>query len=217
MNNLYKVKIESITPKQQYDYAKRIAVQTHSFFQVFIKFQYLAIFHSYAELLHAARLESNPDVSTFTPQPVNIYVNDQRYVPDCFHIENGKQIITEIKKSPESRVKNRAAIEEKLNESDIAFRVIDNHSVLKDERELLNWLQIVRSLTLNKHLSTEEQENLIIEYKECNKEFQIFDLVIQDDTRQSFLYELAFIRLLYKHQLTMKDPQQRLNLGSWVQ
>lgn len=217
MSQFNEVVIESLAPKQQYEWAKNIAVQTRCFFQVFIKFAYLGIFHSYAELLHAVRLESNPNVSYFTPQPINIYIDGCRYVPDCFHVENGRQIITEIKSSPSANVKNRSAIEEKLNQSDIDFRVIDNASILKDERELLNWLHIIRCLVLNKHLSTVEQEDHILELNSYKGDLQLFDLLNHDDDRQEFLFQLACMRLLYDHKLVLKDPKKRMGLDSWVQ
>ena len=58
-----KVTSDSLVMQQQVKSASRILRSADTYQQKFIKFPYIGIFHSYSELLHAAILESDPNVN----------------------------------------------------------------------------------------------------------------------------------------------------------
>ena len=133
----------NLKPKQQFKTAMKLKVAADVYFQKFKKFPRVGIFHSYAELLFAALLEADPEVSDFTPQPMQVRVKGKRYIPDFHYIKNNKSFIAELKPRGEFNEEKKLICEEIFSLQDMQFEVIPNEYALKHEIKAINWLQVI--------------------------------------------------------------------------
>jgi len=158
----------------------------------------VATFHSYPELLHAALLEGNKNVLTYTPQPEMFKINGRRYIPDCRYIENGKTIYVEIKPKGELIDKVRIPMEEYAAIHDCEFKVISNEDILDQEVKAKNWLSIVRVLVSAKNEETQGAEDTLINWLCSEPELTLKDIIDSNDRVSQRFQEIALYRLAHK-------------------
>jgi len=197
-----------IIPKQQVLSASKIMVSAQSYLQKFMKFPGTGIFHSYAELLHAALLESDPKVISFVPQPCKTMVNGRRYIPDCFVAYSNKREVIELKPAGKFNDAHFAPLSQFFNaELDAKFKVITNEEIFAQEQKALNWLFIIRVLINNTHEVTDNQEYQLIKVLSEKPQQNLGDLIHIGNRMNSFLKELALFRLINKGQVSINNDK----------
>lgn len=196
------LEVNMILPKQQVNSASKILVGALCFLQRFLKFPDVGVFHSYPELLHAALLESDPDVISFVPQPYKIMVNGRRYIPDCYVAYKDRHEVIELKPRGEFEDAKRIPITEYFKEKAGAeFKVISNESVMEQEIKAKNWLFIIQTLCNVNGLPTSNQEDEILEKFDDKPKQVIGDIVQLGNRINHGFHELALYRLIQQGKL----------------
>lgn len=197
-----------IIPKQQINSAKKILVSAQCYLQKFIKFPDIGIFHSYAELLHAALLESNQLVNSFIPQPCKTMIYGRRYIPDCYVAFSNKREVIELKPAGKFNDAHFAPLSEFFDtELDAKFKVITNEEIFAQEQKALNWLFIIRVLVNNSHEITDNQECQLLKVLSDKPQQNLGDLIQVGNRMNSFLHELALFRLIHKGQVSINNDK----------
>ncbi len=186
--------------------------------QQFVKFPDVGQFHSYAELLHAALLESDPGVSHFIPQPYQFGKRRNGYKPDCFYLKNGQRFLVELR--PEKRVQKSeeklAPIIAQCARYKVQFNVISNESILVQETHARNWLDIVRYLVQWQDYSTEQYEQeLLHELIDINT-VTLGEVIQERQSRYSHLLELALYRLAHRGLVQIQCEDSPLNFETRI-
>lgn len=204
-------------PIQQTRIAKKILRSADTYQQSFIKFtKEIGIFHCYQELLHAALLESDPEVTSFTPQPYSLYVGQRRYIPDCFYVKSGKKYVVEIKPRGEFKDELKIPLEEYFSFHNISFKVISNEDILKQENKALNWLQIIRTLKSSELEDTVKAEYKIYDDVITYDEQTLGDILITGDRINYREREIALFRLLHRGMLKIDYKNKDINYETKV-
>jgi len=198
-----KVKTDSLDPFQHMADAKKIEESCNCFYQKFIKFPDVGIFHSKSEFLHAALLESDPEVTRFVPQSHKFLIGNRPYIPDCYFVKNGKKYIVELKPQGKFNPKKQIPLTAYLKRENIEFLVISNEEILDREMFAVNWLEIVRALVTNSHIETQNQEYKILDSLSNSPEQQLGDIISQHDRFNKMAHEIAFYRLCHKGEVYM--------------
>ena len=217
-NNLVRfitAKSDNLLPRQQQS-AEKLLRSADCYQQKFIKFPHLGIFHSYAELLHAALLESDCEVESFTPQPFMFRLGKARYVPDCYLVKNGKRIIVELKPKGELSDDKRIPVEEFCRLENMTFEVISNESVLQSEQRALNWLKIIRVLISATEIPALEEEHKIYDRLFEETELELGDIVFKGDRIGQKRIEIALFRLAHKGIVKLSLDQHPLSYTTMV-
>ena len=182
------------------------------YLQRFLKFGSVATFHSLSELLHAALLESDPLVTTFTPQPELGAINGKRYIPDCFYIRDGERWVVEIKPGGEFVDNKRIPLEEYAHENGFKFLVVSNEDILQQKIKADNWLRIVRTLVVAEFIDTSGEENVILERLSYEQTLKIGDIVDNGSRISRYHWEVALLRLTHSGAVTMDLEHHQMTL-----
>lgn len=202
---------------QQFKTAMKLKVAADIYFQKFKKFPKVGIFHSYAELLFAALLEADPEVSDFTPQPMQVRVKSKRYIPDFHYIKNNKSYIAELKPRGEFNEEKKLICEEIFSLQDMQFEVISNEYALKQEIKAVNWLQVLRVI-LSSNLDTTSNQELKLMADVINGSVNKFGDVVDVGNRfGTKLEELALYRLIYEGKLKADLDKQLIHIDTRIE
>ncbi len=204
-----KIDLDDFIPKQQLDDASKIKINSKSYFQKFIKFPEIGIFHSYAELLHAALLEFDPDVISFVPQPFKFKINGKPYIPDCYVAYKNKKEVVELKPDGEFDQDRQLPLTAFLDdEHGIDFKVVSNESMFELETKAKNCLFIIRTLCNVQDVLTRNQEAELLERFTLKPNQCIGDVVQIGNRINAGLNEIALFRLIRKGKLSITHNQQ---------
>jgi len=211
-----KVRSDTLVPEQRSKVASKILRSADCYQQKFIKFDDIGIFHSYSELLHAALLEADSSVSTFTPQPYSLQVGKRRYIPDCYYLKSGKRFVVELKPRGEFNNALKIPLEDYFNRENINFIVVSNESVLDKEIIALNWLKIIRTL-----ISAQDEDTTVEEYRiwDCfllNPKQSVGDIISSGNRIYNREKEIALFRLIHKGKLSIHFNDLDLSYQSEV-
>lgn len=204
-----KIEIKNIFPAKQCDTSRDFSRSCDCYYQRFMKFPLIGVFHSHAELLHAALLEANHEVISFVPQPFKLHVNGKRYIPDCFIAYKNKHEVIELKPRGEFDDDKKIPLQERFkNEYGYEFKVISNESVFEEEVKANNWLFIIRTLSNVDEISTTNQEQDLLEKFFHKPKQQLGDVVKLNNRMNAYLDELALFRLIHKGKLNISNEKQ---------
>ncbi len=207
------VKTESFIPHQQ-ESAKKLLRSADCYQQKFIKFPHIGIFHSYAEFIHAALLESDPEVSMFVPQPFLLHIGNRRYIPDCYFVKSGQRIVLELKPRGDFKDELRIPLQAFFEQEQMIFGVVSNENVLEQEILALNWLKIIRVLISAKKEDTSHEEfNLLNRLFEI-QELELGDIVFVGDRIGQRKTEIALFRLAHKGKIKLDITDSQLGYST---
>lgn len=179
--------------KQQYNFLR----SSNAYVRRFIKHPKLSYFHSYPELLHAALLESDPQVVSFTPQPFRLRIGRKRYTPDCFVLRGNKKQVIELKPKGEMDFAVVRSLKDFFATRNMEFLVLANEELLSQQALAENWLVILQNLILHRDLDSEARETQILGAIGLRAEVQLGELI--STTRVGFnMGLLAIHRLLHR-------------------
>ncbi len=207
---------ESLIPQQQSKSALRLLRSADCYLQRFIKFPGTGIFHSYAELIHSAILESRPSVLSFVPQALALRVGNRRYVPDLYILEDGKRIVVEIKPGGKFKDELKIPLVEFFNFNNMTFKVLSNEEILAKETLGLNWLHITRSLVNAESEDTQYQERTILTRIFESGELNLGDILDLGDRLRSYLDEIAVFRLAHRGKINLDLEQTGISFDTRV-
>ena len=210
-----KIKCNAQIPEQQKT-SIGFMRSTDCYQQRFLKFPLLGVFHSYSELLHAALLEANTNVSSFVPQPFKFLIGRRRYIPDCFYLASGKRIVVEIKPQGKLSDEIKIPLTEYLAFNDILFKVISNEEILEQETLALNWLYIVRTLLTSQYEETSVQEIQLYEKILAHSELSVGDIIDLGNRIQNRQNEIALFQLVYKGKLELDLTEYLISTSTLV-
>lgn len=168
-------------------------------------------FHSLAEYLHAGLLEGDPEVAYFVPQPFQMRIGKERYIPDCYLVRREQIEVVELKPGggvPQVRVERLTRFFEHHR---IRFSVLANETVLAREVEARNWLRIVQTLVRFKTLTTDRLEFEILQRVTPRGLTTLGDWVDPGDREASRAHEIAVLRLLHRGDLSADLSHHRLD------
>ena len=210
-----KVRCRSLIPDQQRTSISLLR-SADCYQQKFLKFPKVGVFHSYAELLHAALLESNCLVTSFVPQPFRFLIGRQQYIPDCYCVYNGRRTVLEIKAGGKLKAKLYDPIKFYLKANNIDFKVIDNKEILGQEIFCQNWLYVIRTLIGVTDIDTKGTETRI--YKSfLHQPKQIYgDYVNIFNRLGKSEDEIALLRLVHHGKLGLSMVDKSLDLDTEV-
>ncbi len=194
--------------KQQIKTASNLLRSADCYLQTFIKFPEVGIFHSRAELLHAALLEADPEVISFVPQPFKLMVNGSRYIPDCYVAYKNKREVIELKPRGEfDEAKLIPLVEHFKQKHGADFKVVSNESVFEQELKAQNWLFIIRTLANMGDVSTNNQEQELLERFFFKPKQRIGDVVQINNRMNAYLDEIALYRLIHQGKLSISHDK----------
>lgn len=196
-STLCKVKCDNLLPEQQ-PTSPRFARACDYYEQNMIKHPARSIFHCYSELLHAALLEGNKNVISYTPQPLRLKVGGRIYIPDVYVTERTCTKVIELKPRGEFAEEMKIPLEQYFKQRGLIFEVVSNESVLDRKIEAENWLNICRRLYLGKELTTDAEEEAILYELSVNEKVKLYDIVDPEDRESSIYKEVALMRLLHR-------------------
>jgi hypothetical protein len=171
-------------------------------------------FHSLAELYFAALLEAQVDVTYFCPQPYEMWIKGNRYIPDIYFVKKGMAHVVEIRASGKFSEEKRQLLETYFRYHQMSFEVVANESILEREIEAQNWLFIVRNLLGGEDIDTETDEYRLIERLQLEGELELDDIVDPGDRQTTQYMELATYRLLYRQIVKTNLETDFLSYGS---
>lgn len=206
----------NLIPVQQVRSARKTLRNTDCYQQRFVKFDDIGIFHSYAEYLHAALLESDIDVSIFTPKPFKLKVGSRNYIPDCYFVKGGDRYVVEIKPKGELSTELETPLREYFNFKGINFNVTSNESIF--EREILgqNWIQIIQTLVSSRFENTDTQEREIWEKLHIKENLSIGDFIDSGHRLGSMHNEIALFRLAHSGKIHLDLESTPVNFETCV-
>lgn len=181
-----------------------------------LKYDGVADFHSYHELLHALLLESDPKVTRFVPQPFRLPWRQHGYVPDCFVLKGHQRFIIEIKpegKFPKSRTE---WLHRFLRPHGIHYREITNESLMAQEVKARNWLWIVGYLRTWKAYDTTHQINQLYEQLVDEQTIELGALIPYYKDKEQTLDLLALFRMTHRGQCELNLDESMLNPKTMV-
>jgi hypothetical protein len=213
LETLGDVRADSLVPVEQPSSLK-ILVQADTYQQRFLKYPRRGTFHSYAEYLHAILLESRPSVVNFVPQPFLLLVNNRRYTPDCYVIENGERRVIELKPRGEMAKPSPDIMTRFFALYGMQFEVIANEDILRQEGEARHWLRIIQALVVAERyqLDTRLLERDIL--TACMGGTCCVADVLVPGRRDQWQREIALYRLLHKHWLETDLKTRHLDYDS---
>ncbi len=194
-------KATTLTPIQQTKWANRISRGCDFYVQMLIKHRAEpSIAHSFFEVIFWALLESNPDVSSLVPQPFKLTFARNTYVPDCWYLENGKQVVVEIGPEDRDLGGKEQAVREYLWHHNMEFKIITNEELETHQIFAENWLFIVRTLQTATEVMTEPAEFELLD-KLLDGPLAIGDILDFGDRVGNCEPEVALYRLAHRGKL----------------
>lgn len=200
--SLGQVKANSLQPTQQPS-SQEILVSADTYQQRLLKYPLRAVFHSYAEFIHALLLEADPAVRSFVPQPFLLWVNGRRYTPDCYVQRDSGPVVVELKARGEMKTPPPALVKQFFNWEGMDFEVLDNEAVLAREAEALHWLRLIQVMVVaNQYgLDTRAAEIDLLQACAMQASQTVGDLISPRRHCELDLREVALYRLLHQHRL----------------
>jgi hypothetical protein len=209
-----KVSAKNLVPIQQWTRAgfKR---HTDCYERQMLKHPHLSVFHSLAELYHAALLEGNPSVSVYVPQPFSLRVGSRYYTPDCYVMDEGKRRVVELKARGDFPEDMEIALKAFFKRYGMVFEVMDNERAL--ERYVLaeNWLTIVSLLYSARDYGSEVEEIEVEEALAVSSK-PLGHLIDAGNRFGTFMTEVAVFRLLHRGFLTADLSDRPLDYDTEV-
>ncbi|GAB1266563.1 hypothetical protein NBRC116493_35380 [Aurantivibrio infirmus] len=205
--------VESWVPRQ-HSTPRALRTKVDFYLQRCIKFPEVAAFHSRAELLHAALLESDPAVTSFIPQPLRFHLGSKIYVPDCYFVKNNQRVLREIKAPGQLqsfREKRLPLLESYCAFNQVKFELIVNDWVFEQEVLAENWLRIVRNLANAIDIATDNEEKTLYQKVGLNSGLSLGEIIDVGDREGSYREEIACFRLLHNGRLTADLTQHPLS------
>lgn len=173
--------------------------QTDCYERYMVKFAgQIAIFHSLAELFHAALLEADPRVTHYIPQPYSLRVGGKPYCPDCFVLRDGQRYIIELKPRGEFDEQQRRSLEAFFERQGMIFQVLANEPFLEQAVLAQNWLMILGQLHTCRDVLTDAQEISLLDELSLYDSRRLGDLIDPGDRWGSLERETALFRLLHR-------------------
>ena len=212
----FNVSIKSLLPQQQQKFARKLLRSADCYQQRFIKFPDIGIFHCYQELIHAVLLESNPNVSSFVPQPYQFQIGKNRYTPDCYYTYLGKRYVIEIKPQGKFRDDLRIPLEQYLATERMVFKVISNEEIMEHETKALSWLKILKVMMSSADVNTKKEEIYICQNLFDTRETEFGNLLFLGDRRGKYKHELAIFRLAHKGLIILDVNNDSLSYSTKV-
>ncbi len=185
--------------------------------QRMLKHPFRSGFHCYAELLHAALLESDPSVTTYVPQPFEWRYAKKRYTPDMYCIRDGRPTIIELKPRAEFSEDKLKAMTAFCHLNGLTFKVIANEAVLAQEQLAENWLSIVQVLVQWQEVNTDKQEYELLEQLYLKQSLSLGDVVDIGNRDRWILNEIALFRLAHKGRAHMCLSNTPLSLETTIE
>ncbi len=216
IKSIHGVSSDNFLPTQQIKSASKILRSADCYQQRFIKFPDVGIFHSYAELLHAALLEADPEASNFIPQPLSLSIGRRKYVPDCYYVKSGRRYVVELKPRGEFDDNLRIPLESFFDYQEIKFEVISNESVLENEPLALNWLRIIRILISARLEDTQTEEIKLWDSFLANPKQYLDDIISVGNRLGDRAREIALFRLVHRGKLTINFNGKDMGLDTEV-
>lgn len=162
----------------------------------------LAVFHSFAEYLHAALLEGDPAVLHLVPQPFRLRVNGRYYTPDYYVARSdGLPEVGELKPRGEFDPALQVPLAAFFDQQGWTFKVVANETVLARQREAENWLEVVRALVIGRDIDTTVAETDVLARVAHHGALSFGELVELGNREQTYPLELASLRLLHRGRL----------------
>jgi len=211
------VESETLIPIQQYSSAMKLQRSANCYFQKFIKFPRIAIFHSYAEYLHAALLEANPLITSFVPQPFRLLVQNRRYIPDCYFVYKSKRYVVELKPRGKFDKKLRKPLKKYFRQHGYNFKVVSNELVRRNEVLALNWHQIVKALLSAEMICTENAELKILDELSIKGPMELGRIIKVGNRLDDYKNEIGVYRLAHKGLVKMELDYSKINYSSLVE
>lgn len=207
------IKTSTLHPQEQRTSLKLLK-SADTYQQIFVKYPRCGTFHSYAELLHAALLESDPCVEMFIPKPFRFTIGPSPYVPDCYLVRQGVRIVRELRSKAAFPKEWRIPLQEFLAKRGMRFEVIANQDIYARETEALNWLQIVQTL-----ISGGSQDTSQLEVELCHKiaragGLTLIEVIPEDDKFLGFATLLALYRLLHHGEIKANLCSEAIHYGT---
>ncbi len=199
-NQPFTVNAASLVPTQR-PTSPALMVQCDYYEQVMLKHPKLSFFHSLSELYNAALMESDPDITSYVPQPFLLTVNGRRYTPDLYLVRKGQRIIQEIKPMGVFDIGMQVPLEDFFDQNQMTFEVVSNESIFARKEEAENWLEIIRVLITTQIYNTQHEEREIIwtlDKELCTPISHFIDPGAREST---YLYEIAIFRLIHRGKL----------------
>lgn len=203
-------------PVQQEQIARNLLRSADCYQQRFIKFDGVGIYHSYAEYIHAAILESDISISAFVPQPYKLMIGRRRYVPDCYFVKHGKRYVVEIKPRGAFNSELKVPLTKFFERKGISFETISNESILENEVLGLNWIQITQTLLSSRFEDTGYQEQEIWENLHAGKSLSVGDIVNAGHRIGCRLNEIALFRLAHSGRIHLSLSETEINYDTEV-
>lgn len=191
---------DSLIPAQQ-PTSLKLTKRTDFYEQRCVKFPGRACFHCYAEFIHALLLEADPTVTSFVPQPYQMVVHRELYVPDVYLVRNGRIEVLELKPGAQFESAKLTPLRAFFAQYGMHFDVLANETVFERERLALHWLPIVQVLAQAHYqgLETGETEQRLFDAARDQTVLTVGDLLGDAPRAERYWAELALYRLLHRH------------------
>lgn len=154
-----------------------------------------AEFLSYYGLLFAALVESDCDVYAFTPRPFTLKVLGKPYVPDFMIARQGRREVIELARKP-TPDPTRILIKDFLERNSYTYAIVSFEEIKKQQTKAESWLTIISLLVTTRHMTTTDEEDVILHELTHNKVHTIADVISAGDRQGSLAREIALFRLL---------------------
>ena len=210
-----KVVSDSLVP-QQVSTPMGLRKSADCYQQKFIKFPYIGVFHSYAELIHAALLEADQSIISFVPQPFTLHIGHRRYVPDCYYVRNGKRIVVELKPRGEFKEELQIPLTAFLKFNGLQFKVISNEEILDQEILGMNWLHIIRTLITAEMEDTTTSELTLYGQILEGGEQSVGDVISIQNRLGHRATEIALFRLAYRGKVKLSLNKRLISLKTRI-
>jgi hypothetical protein len=204
-----------LIPRQQATSIKTLR-SADCYLQFFLKFAQLATFHSFAEYLFSAILESDPRVHSFVPQPYLLQVGRRRYTPDIFYIKSGVKYVAELKPRGEFSDSLKRPLTEFFKFHGIEFQVISSESVLQRDLFAQSWIQIIQTLVSAKYEDSRNTELDIYDSLIRKGSMAIGSIVDTGDRIQNRLQEIGLYRLAHSGKVDIKIEDSLIDMDTEV-
>ncbi|MBB3060057.1 hypothetical protein [Microbulbifer rhizosphaerae] len=212
-----KVKGTSLIPNQQptkVDILKR----ADCYQQYCLKFDDVAVLHSYPMYLHTLLLESDPDVISFVPRPYRLRVGRRDYVPACYVARTGGRDVIDISPHGEMAEALQRPLAAYFDWHDLTFSVVSEESLLEQETLALNWLPLIQVLVAARQLGLEttELECRLLHEIVAGSASEVGDLLQPGRREEQFLEEVALYRLIHQRRVAVDLSRAPLDFDTVV-